>query len=109
MTDTFIWKPTSSGAATASAVVRKAVFGDGYTQRAPDGINSRSRSYQLTFTGSQERIDQIINFLDSHVGRSFFWTGPRGTALYACDTHSEPLPNGLTHTVTATFEQSFQP
>jgi len=109
MTDTFIWKPTSSGAATANAAVRKAAFGDGYTQRAPEGINPRSRSYQLTFTGTKARIDQIIDFLDAHVGRSFFWTGPRGTALYTCDTHTEPLPNGLTHTVTATFEQTFQP
>ncbi|OEZ02325.1 MULTISPECIES: phage tail protein [Stenotrophomonas] len=109
MTDTFIWKPTSSGAATANAAVRKAAFGDGYTQRAKDGINARSRSYQLTFTGAKERIDAIIEFLDAHIGQSFFWTGPRGTALYTCDTHNEPLPNGLTHTVTATFEQTFQP
>mgnify|MGYP001041813585 CR=1 FL=1 len=109
MTDTFLWKPTSSGAATVTSVVRKAQFGDGYAQRAAEGINPTTRSYQLTFTGSKARIDAIIDFLDAHVGRSFFWTGPRGTALYACDTRTEPLPNGLTHTVTATFDQTFQP
>ncbi|MFN4160644.1 MAG: phage tail protein [Stenotrophomonas sp.] len=108
MTDTFIWKPTSGGAGTANSKVKRAVFGDGYSQSAPDGINPRSRSYQLTFTGTQERIDQIIDFLDAHVGRSFYWQSPRGLLLFRCDTHTEPFPNGLVHTVTATFEQTFQ-
>ncbi len=109
MTDTFIWKPTSSGAGTANAKVKRAAFGDGYSQTAPDGINPRSRSYQLTFMGTEERINQIIEFLDAHVGYSFFWQSPRGLLLFQCDTHTEPLPNGLVHTVTATFEQKFQP
>lgn len=110
MTDTFIWTPTSQGGGgTANAAVRRARFGDGYMQSSPDGLNARSRTYQLTFTGSKAQIDSFIAFLDAHVGLSFFWTGPRGTALYFCDTHSEPLPSGLVHSITATFEQTFQP
>lgn len=109
MTDTFIWKPTSTGGGTANAVVRRVQFGDGYRQVAPDGLNPRTRSYQLTFTGSQASINEIIGFLDAHVGRSFYWQGPRGLLLFECPTHSEPFPNGLVHTVTATFEQTFQP
>lgn len=109
MTDTFTWVPTRTGGATANAAVRRAKFGDGYTQTAPDGLNARSRSYQLTFTGPQSRIEQIIAFLDAHVGRSFYWQSPRGLLLFQCDSHSEPFPTGMVHSITATFEQTFQP
>ncbi|HEL4856770.1 TPA: phage tail protein [Stenotrophomonas maltophilia] len=109
MTDTFSWVPTRTGGGTANSVVRRAKFGDGYSQSTPDGLNARWRSYQLTFTGSQQRIDQIIEFLDAHVGRSFYWQSPRGLLLFHCDTHSEPLPTGLVHSITVTFEQTFQP
>lgn len=109
MTDTFVWKPTRSGSGTTKDATRRAVFGDGYRQVASEGINPRSRSYQLTFTGPQDLIDQIVDFLDDHVGRSFFWQSPRGLLLFECTAQGEPFPNGLVHTVTATFEQTFQP
>ncbi len=109
MTDTFTWKPTSTGGGTIKDVVHRVQFGDGYRQVAPDGINPRSRNYQLTFTGSKATIDQIVAFLDAHVGRSFLWQSPRGLLLFECTAQGEPFPNGLTHSVTATFEQTFQP
>lgn len=109
MTDTFVWKPTSSGGGTTKDAVRRAQFGDGYRQTTFEGINPRTRSYSLTFTGNKARIDQIIAFLDAHVGTSFYWQSPQGLLLFECTEQSEPFPNGLTHTVTATFEQTFQP
>lgn len=109
MTDTFIWKPTSTGGSTIKDVVHRVQFGDGYRQVAPDGINPRSRNYQLTFTGMLATIEQIIAFLDTHVGRSFLWQSPRGLLLFECTAQGEPFPSGLTYSVTATFEQTFQP
>ncbi|MCI1148973.1 phage tail protein [Stenotrophomonas maltophilia] len=109
MADTFTWVPTSTGGGTIKDAVKRVQFGDGYRQTSPDGINPRSRSYQLTFTGSKTMVDQIVAFLDAHVGRSFLWQCPRGLLLFECTAQGEPFPTGLMHSVTATFEQTFQP
>ncbi|KAF1016174.1 MAG: hypothetical protein GAK31_01663 [Stenotrophomonas maltophilia] len=109
MADTFTWVPTSTGGSTIKDSVKRAQFGDGYRQTAADGINPRARSYSLTFTGPKAQIDQIIAFLDAHVGRSFLWQSPRGLLMFECTAQGEPFPTGLTHSLTATFEQAFQP
>ena len=109
MTDTFSWVPTSTSRATSTGLVRRAQFGDGYAQSIADGINPMSRAYDLTFTGSSALISQIAAFLDAHVGVSFFFAHPiHGTGLYYCDSYSDS-GEGLTYTLTATFQQTFQP
>lgn len=107
--DTFTWTPTGNGGGTVKDAVRRVQFGDGYRQVSPDGLNPRTRSYQLSFTGRKAEIDQIIDFLDRHVGRSFYWQSPRGMMLFECVAQGEPFPDGRAHSVTATFEQTFQP
>ena len=43
-----------------------AKFGDGYEQRAVDGINNLNETYNLTFkTRLKAEIDDIVAFLDS--------------------------------------------
>jgi phage-related protein len=57
-------------------------FGDGYTQRAQDGLNNRLRVYQVAW----ERypladIVTLETFLESQEGYiAFDWTPPNGTA-----------------------------
>ena len=109
MTDTFIWKATSQSSGSASASVKRAKFGDGYAQSAADGINAVSRQYQLSFIATKVVIAEIIAFLDAHAGSSFMWNGPWGTGLYFCDTYTDSHLGGLIYSVTATFEQTFQP
>ena len=51
---------------TSTPRVLTAKFGDGYEQRAVDGINNLEESYALTFkTREKTEIDDIVAFLDS--------------------------------------------
>ncbi len=109
MTDTFTWAATSQSTGTTTATVKRARFGDGYAQAAPDGLNARLRSYQLQFVGNRSTINEIVAFLDGHVGQSFFWRGPLGTGLYGCDTYIDSHLGGSVFSITATFEQTYQP
>ncbi|MCD0280456.1 phage tail protein [Xanthomonas melonis] len=110
MADVFPWKPTSQSSGTATGAVRRAAFGDGYSQSVAEGINPISRSYQLTFTGTDSEMQEIAAFIDSHIGRSFLWT-PRigGQGYYQCDGYSDRGEGGEMLSISATFEQHFQP
>ncbi len=112
MTDTFNWSPTVEGFGGDTTLrVRKAPFGDGYTQRAADGLNNRVPSYSLRFVGKAEKISAILEFLDKHAGAvSFFWTPPlRPQARFVCEKYTEPVRSGRVYTITAQFEQTFAP
>lgn len=52
-------------------------FGDGYSQRVPDGINTIRRTISVTFLGSRSDIDTYNNFFTNLAGASnFSWTPP---------------------------------
>lgn len=110
MADTFAWKPTTSTRGTATGKVARAQFGDGYSQSSPDGINSISRSYDVSFTAHESVIAAIAAFIDAHVGVSFNFTHPiHGTGLFQCDSYNDSNNGADMWTLTATFQQSFQP
>lgn len=110
MADLFTWCATNSTSGESNASVRRAQFGDGYAQSSADGINPNRRSWNVTFTGISSRTTEIVQFLDSHVGESFLWDSPiYGEALFYCDTYAlSPNGNGV-WTISATFEQTYQP
>lgn len=110
MTDTFTWRPTNDARGTLKARVSRAKFGDGYSQAVPDGINPISGSWPLTFVGDQAEMQAMVDFLDAHVGVSFFWKPPlRPVGLYQCDAYDPKDEGGAFYTVTATFQQVFSP
>jgi len=110
MADRFTWCATKQSSGEVNGVVRRARFGDGYAQSAADGINPILRRWSVEFVGKKDRIQEIVNFLDSHVGVSFIWDAPFfGDGYFYCDTYN-PSPNGFRlYTLTATFEQIYQP
>lgn len=111
MTDTFSWSPRTTASGDTTFTVRKAKFGDGYEQRAADGLNNRRSSYQLTFVGDAAKITAILAFLDAHAGaKSFYWTPSlRSPSLFTCEKYSEPVKDGDAFTIAATFDQTFAP
>lgn len=110
MADVFTWCATTSSSGESNGSVRRAQFGDGYTQSSADGINPNRRSWSLGFTGVRTRTMEIISFLDSHVGKSFLWDSPLyGENLFYCDTYSISHNGNDVWTLTATFEQTYQP
>ncbi|KVN36796.1 phage tail protein [Burkholderia pyrrocinia] len=112
MTDTFNWSPTAQGFGGDTTLrVRKAGFGDGYTQRTADGLNNRLSTYNLRFVGRAEKIAAIFAFLDARAGAmSFYWTPPlRPQGRFVCEKYTEPTKDGNVYTITAQFEQTFAP
>lgn len=110
-TSTFTWSPRIEPTGTATYRVRKAQFGDGYEQRAADGINNKVQSWPLSFVGGGSYVTPIRDFLDTCAGwQSFYWTPPLGTqGLYRCSSHAIRRLEGDNYELSATFEQSFQP
>jgi phage-related protein len=110
MADTFTWRPDKSAPGTFQDRVRSAQFGNGYKQRAADGINNETQSWNLTFTGEKARIAAILAFLRAQKGyKAFIWATPFDGPLYfTCDTFAPTDLGGKAWSLTATFEQTYQ-
>jgi phage-related protein len=112
MADTFTWSPTVANySGSTTQRVRKSQFGDGYTQRVADGLNSEVSSFNVQFIGDAATIQAILAFFTAHTGISFNWTPPLWTApaLFACEKYSQPSKDGASYTISATFDQTFAP
>lgn len=77
--ETFNYKHQMGAVGDVTHRTLNARFGDGYAQRAGDGINTRIESWPLTFIGTPEKMQEIKDFLDRHAGyKSFLWKPPAG-------------------------------
>lgn len=110
MAETFTWRPDKSVPGTFTQRVRSASFGNGYTQRAADGINNETQSWDLTFTGTKARIAEILAFIRAQKGyKAFIWVTPFDGPLYfTCDSFKPTPMGGSAWSLTATFEQTYQ-
>lgn len=84
---TFNWPPNRDPVKKVTPRLLQAQFGDGYSQRIPDGINSMIRTWSLSFNNRDStEIDSIESFLRATKGSlSFDWTDPDGyTAKWTC-------------------------
>jgi len=109
MPEVFTWCPLIGATADAQFRVRKAQFGDGYAQRAGDGLNTRIKPWTVSFRGRESYIAPIRAFLDAHAGAAaFMWTPPGGVqGLYVCERYSESADFKDRFSITATFERAF--
>ena len=109
MVDTFTWCPRINAQSDTTFRVKKAQFGDGYTQTAGDGLNNRSDSWQLEFVGEEAMIEQIIAFFDRHGGyKSFIWKPPlRPQGLFRCEQYKPNALGGGKYSLTTTFIEAF--
>jgi phage-related protein len=110
-TQTFTWSARLEANGTANYRTLKASFGDGYEQKAADGINNKVQMWPLSFVENLTTTTAIRDFLDARMGyQSFYWTPPLGAqGLYRCPSHTiRPMGNGI-YELSATFEQCFQP
>lgn len=107
----FTWCPRINAAGEMKFNTRKVQFGDGYTQVSSNGLNTRSQSWDLTFTGGEAYISEIKDFLDKHGGvHAFQWKPPlEPVGLYRCDTYTPTALGAGLFNLAATFEQAFKP
>ena len=111
--ETFNWRESYTSEAAREPRVRGAKFGDGYEQRAVDGLNPLPQAWSLVFSRCEESIAREIDeFLQARGGwEAFFWNPPNTltTIKIICRKWSLRLDEYATQTVTASFEQVFDP
>lgn len=101
----------------SSPVVLMAKFGDGYEQRAANGINSIAEQYSVSFaTRQKSEIDDIVSFFTVKKGiTSFDFTVPdtngtnNETAIkVVCDSYSTSFTNSNFYSCDATFRRVYE-
>lgn len=68
-----------------------------YEQVAPKGLNHILRVYDVSFSGTEERIKQIDEFLERHGGyKSFSWTPHKSTqGKFRCNEWNATYQEGF--------------
>lgn len=109
MSQTFPWVPSYGSSATMKPNVANVKFGDGYEARAGVGLNTRRRTWELTFNRASSTADQIEAFLEArNAVESFDWTPPHGApGLWICREWTTTPTGPNTRTVSATFEEVY--
>lgn len=109
--EVFSWVPRINAQGNVRFRVLEAQFGDGYTQKAADGINNKVQSWPLQFVGKAALIAPIVAFLDRHAGhRAFLWTPPLGEQGYYTAREYQPVAlGGGAFSLSVTFQQDFRP
>lgn len=104
--ETFTWRPEVQPNGEIRFAELTASFGDGYVQRAPDGINTERQTWPLTFRGPVAEIEPIVAFLRRNRHVSFLWTPPMPGGVQGHYQHDgfTVVPHGAgNYTVRVTF------
>lgn len=111
---TFDWVESPGTAAAPKANVAISQMGDGYEQRAPIGLHPITQIWNVVFADIDVAIaDDIEAFLmDGYTWKTFDWMPPRQSVAlkFKCTAFNRSIGSELdTHSITATFEQVFEP
>lgn len=103
----------ASASGQASFRNLRADFGDGYTQEAGDGINTRRESWSVSVKGTLAGVvGEAVEFFDRHQGyMAFQWVSPSsGLKLFKCrEGYSLQHVAGSIYTLSATLEEVHAP
>ena len=109
---TFTYVPDRSFKQSVKPRVLKAQFGDGYSQRLADGINTLGRSWNVTFKNRDlTTISAITSFFEGLQGTvSFDWTPPGevSSVKVICEEWNEEYITEDIRTITATFMRVYE-
>lgn len=102
-------EPSYGSPKTVEFSFKEAQFGDGYRQRAGDGINTESQNWDLRWNNiSNADADTIETFLKARAGtEAFEWTTPYSEVKNFFASSFRRTPNGFgTSNLSVTFEES---
>ncbi|MCM5560319.1 phage tail protein [Pleomorphomonas sp. JP5] len=112
MTETFTppRRPASPSSLAVEIKTAESAFGEGYSQRSGDGLNTEGRTWTtvwpvLTFA----ELEAIEGFFRAHKGYvAFFWKGPGDNEVmkYRCKTWQRSFAGGKP-SLSATLERVF--
>lgn len=105
--ETFSWRPDYGLKRKKKPEKFSISFGDGYSQHVGVGANKLREPYDLTFTGTFDKIWAIEQFLEARSGyEDFYWTTEAGTTLqFYCDEWSVDYSTYNNIQLTTTFKQ----
>lgn len=107
----FNFTPSKAFSKSAKTRVITAQFGDGYSQRIPDGINSVVREWNISFNNNSIiQINSIEDFFNLHKGSTpFLWIPPGESVQYTviCPEWTRTYNSHLSATISAKFTQVF--
>jgi phage-related protein len=109
----WVWVESAGSSLEQQPRLKEAQFGDGYAQRAPDGINFMPEVWSLTFDEVEDAVaDELVAFLQDQKGYIAFnyvplryTTARRVICKRWTRTHTGPGVSSFR----ATFEQDFAP
>lgn len=104
---TFTWTPSVSSSVASQPRIRSMRFGDGYEQRAADGINANLARWAVTFENrSDAEAQAIADFLAARGGvEAFDWAPPGGSATkWLCRSWRRRF-HGVASSIEGEFEQ----
>lgn len=90
--------------------VLTAKFGDGFSQRTGDGLNTLREMWSLVWIASHANITLIDDFFEDRAGvEAFLWIAPRDTVAKAwlCSKWQRTVIDRYTDRVSAEFERVF--
>lgn len=106
----FTYTPSYTTEIAYKPRVRVVEYGDGYSQRAVEGLNPISETWNLVFDiRSDADTDDILQFLADHVGLAFSWIPPgRSVPMRVmCNEWQRTFTTNGINGVRATFVQVF--
>jgi phage-related protein len=112
MPATFTIAPDYASPASVKPEIATANFGDGYSQRVPQGINWIGEEWDLTFSArTPSERDALLAFFVAQGGYlAFNWTSPSGTTGKFVATNWGYSPtSAAANSVSAHFSQVFEP
>jgi phage-related protein len=105
--------PTYGAQKSSRPNVRTVQFGDGYQARLTYGLNQNPKIWSLTWEVSETDADTIETFLNNRAAdnASFDWTPLDEATSYKwiCPEWNKSVPYKNRATITATFQQVFEP
>lgn len=109
---TFSWTADFGATQNIKPRVRKVQFGDGYSQRQADGINTQPQVWDLQFNmRTDTEAAAIVAFLVARAGvEAFEWTPPgQLSALkFVCEEWNRTLVKHNLNDVSLRFTQVFE-
>jgi len=116
MPDTFLpsINPSVGSGAQVQPRILTSKFGDGYSQRVPDGLNFMDKELTLTWDALDlVQFSEILSFLESHAGYlSFYYTFPgendANKGLFIAPKWSyQPREGGTTYSLSTSLERVY--
>jgi len=107
----FTWTPDQGLGQKSEAKVDEAIFGDGYVQRAGNGINNINEEVELTFTGRyRSEIDAIDSFLRAANGVTNFTFTVQGSSAkkYTCSSWSTNYNHDTDSSLSGVFKRRYE-